>query len=151
MKFNYINKKTITIALAGVIALTPLSACSYQTNEDGAIELVTNVSFDTLSSSRVVILKTKGDVKVYISNEHSDYSYNDILTDKTIYQINNRTEEVSSDYEGIEFICEESVMPYLLIYDYIKESYTKEDIVNLIKNIENDYYKTLIEKVKTYE
>ena len=120
MKINFISKKMITLAIAGVVALTPLTACSYQTNEDGAVELVKNVSFDTLSSSRVVILKTKGDVKVYISSEHSDYSYNDILTDKIIYQISDSTEEVLPNYEGIELVCEESVMPYLLIYDYIK-------------------------------
>ena len=117
MKINFISKKMITLAIAGVVALTPLTACSYQTNEDGAVELVKNVSFDTLSSSRVVILKTKGDVKVYISSEHGHYSYNDILTDKIIYQISDRTEEVLPDYEGIEFVCEESVMPYLLIYE----------------------------------
>ena len=153
MKLNYISKKATSIVLGTVVLVTPimLTGCSnYYTNENGEVELIKNISYSTLCECEIIALKTKGEVKLFIteihSSRHDGDCYHDILTDQEVY-----SKSDDENYEEIELISEEKVMPYLLVYDLIKDSYTKEDIEGLIKNIKEDYYDFLIEKIKVYE
>ena len=148
MKINYVSKKFLAILLGGTMVLTHmmLASCSnYETNEQGEVELVKNISYEVLSEDYVITVKVKDEIKLYIADHHSGDSreyYNDVLTNKEVY---------STKSEDVILISEENLMPYLLIYDMVKDSYTKEDINSLIENIKKDYYDFLIEKVKAYK
>lgn len=149
MKINYMSRKMIALALAGIAIMTPLTACNYSKNENGEVELSSAFDYSIVRKFEVTCLKVKGKEVLYLTRHHgAGCKYYDIFTDKLIYH--NPEHNEGEHFDEMEFVSSEGLIQYLIIYNKLKANYNKEDLEELYENIKNDYYSE-IEKVKTYE
>lgn len=150
MKVNNINKRLIAGMLGGVMLATPLTltgcgSYEYVTDTDGSVKLDSDkmYPYNDVKDLRLINVKTKINENLYLvySNKYFftgiPMDYHDVFTGKEI--IHNNSNGVVTT-EGVELLSEESVEQYLISYDMLKESYSVEDLKDLLEKIKQDVY-----------
>lgn len=139
MKIKNINKKVLAGLLGFTILTTPLglTACGHELNE-------TKNSYEDVNDYVVITLDTKNGKTIWLTKEDDfldNYyvkrcNYFDVFNGENIL----KTKEDKSQIEGVEIINKENFQQYLIAYDCIQNSYTKEEIEELFERIKTDFY-----------
>ena len=142
-----IYKPMLAIAASAVLVTTSLVGCvegpqqfTYGTSSTGEVEVSGYIDYDLLKQYEVVELTIYDKTEVYIAekirltNRFAGFSeyYVNILNGHRIFdkEDNNENKSIKS-LGGIE--------DCLLYYNMIKQSYTKEDVEELLSKIKEDY------------
>lgn len=155
--FKYINKKIIAGLMAGTIMLS-LSGCGepkYKEITTGIYELDGSVSLNDLKKYLLLELKINDKTDLYLAYEEKLYEdgtkINNLATgyyyeyinvfDKTVlytyYRDNQKSESVQNENTLINVY--ENIEDYLVQFNEIKSSYTKEDLERILNRIKQNW------------
>lgn len=140
MKNLRINKRLFASILSFTMITTSLVGCSsepferfsYETLEDGTVECIGRINYELLKKYEVVELTIFDKKELYVVQKSgtSRYYFN-IENSLRIYNIDN-------DDSNKKITSLGKVEDYLLYYDMVKESYSIEDVENLLFMIKED-------------
>lgn len=162
-----INKRFIATSIALTLLPSVLTGCrnglEYQENENGQVIVNGNISYNTLKNYYFIEIDNPDfdNTEYYIAQRESIkpleniiYTYTDVLTNKEIF----RRKENNNEYfdEGLfandivtnrKFIKEIKVEDYLLSENFIKNTYTVDEIKQILEAIkENEQSKKLVKE-----
>lgn len=139
MKIKNINKKILAGILGVTMLTTPLglTACGHELNE-------TKNSYEDVNDYFVITLDTKNGKTIWLTEEEQFFgpglsngcNYHNVFNGEKIFY----TEDDKSQIEGVELISKENFQQYLIGYDCVQNSYTKEEIEDLFQRIKTDFY-----------
>ena len=135
MKIKNINKKLLAGILGFTILTTPLglTACGHELNE-------TKNRYEDVNDYVVITLETKNGKTIWLTEEIFDIwkgnKYYNVLNGEEIFIIIGDKSQI----EGVELVSKEKLQQYLIGYDCVQNSYTKEEIEDLFERIKTDFY-----------
>ena len=137
----------LAIAASAVLVTTSLVGCtsgprnfSYGTSSTGEVVVSGYIAHELLKTYEVVELTIYDKTEVYIAGKPIGDSrvgndkeyYVNVLNDYKIFDKNDKNENKTIKSLGVVEDC-------LLYYNMIKNSYTKEDVEELLSKIKDDY------------
>lgn len=139
----------LAVLLAGGIGITmykhhnsPKKSFHYEVTRDGKIQVSGRVKFKEVKKNWYLLEKelNNGESKLYIVDKSITDNLINIRTDQSI--------GISNKYNTGEFVDEtvlniEHLEPYLITYDMVYDSYTLEDMDQLLGLIEANYEYTI--------
>ena len=142
------KKKLLTYSLVAGLGLSTLTGCesdfSYNTGDNGQIEVSDTISYNNLAKCRFLVLHyPNNNMQLYMAkkvsyrkNGNLYKNYYDIETNQRLLLIINDSSE--KDY-GLESYEEFSVENFLIEHKYQKNEYTIEDIRKYINEFKEEY------------
>ena len=141
MKINFVNRKLISAALAFTMCTTVLTGCDkyfkYEEQEDGQVLATGQMSYDTLSSCKVIEVNVIDKSVLYLARKEvekndNNFSYYDLFTNLKIYSSQDNNDRIS-------VVNEYRLGDYLVNLNYLKKNYTEEDLTKILDSINEDY------------
>ena len=160
--FKYINKKMLAGILVGAITFS-VAGCgceakpNYVETSKGVYELSNSIDFSELKDYQLVEMKVDNKVDLYVTYQKQknvggvyyspDYitMYYNVLNNEIIYTIYdvNQEDDVNQEENSIKnentLLKEENMFDYLIAYNEIQDSYTKEDIERILGKVKKDW------------
>lgn len=153
IKLKKINTRLISSLLVVTLVATPLVGCVenrlvYEVDESGKIVALENIKYEYLKKYKLVVFGSLEEIKFCIVDVRSKgnragvdsyVEYYDVFNNELIYSTN-----IESD---LKIIKEQELNDYLVLFDFIKKDYSKDDLEKLLELIEEDFNKN-VEKQK---
>lgn len=143
-----INKKLIAGTLAMTLVMVPMFGCTneqytkfeYCVNEHGGYTYSGVLLYSTIKDYKVVVLEKNDNYSIYIVSavDGSDISKNNYR--KEFYNIfgGNCIYDIQKDTD-LNVVSEELLSDYLVVYDKVQNSYSAEEIEEILEQIKIDY------------
>lgn len=161
LNFKYINKKMLAGIMVGAVAFS-IAGCgceaksNYVEISEGVYELSNSIDFSELKDYQLVEMKVDNKVDLYVTYQKEkifdgvyidgvtyslDYitMYYNVLNNEIIYTNYDIDQKENSIKNENTLLKEENMFDYLIAYNEIQDSYTKEDIERILGKIKKDW------------
>lgn len=157
LKIQYINKKMLAGIMLGAVAFS-IAGCgceaksNYVEISEGVYELSNSIYFDDLKTYQLVEMKVDGKVDLYITEKNTKtlavyyakksaqlVTYHNVLNNEIIYTVYDDSKKENNVENKNTLLKEENMFDYLIAYNEIQDSYTKEDIERILGKIKEDW------------
>lgn len=155
--FKYINKKMLAGIMVGAITFS-VAGCgceakpNYVETSKGVYELSNSIDFSELKDYQLVEMKVDGKVDLYITEKNTKtlavyyakksaqlVTYHNVLNNEIIYTVYDDPKKENNVENKNTLLKEENMFDYLIAYNEIQDSYTKEDIERILGKIKKDW------------
>lgn len=146
MRINNINKKVFASLLSFTMITTSVSGCA-ETKAQSKLQEDDTISYDSLTGCyKIVELDVMGETKIYLARESINIpvrTYNPVFTyyydafsNTLLYSEKNGV--ATTNDSNVILVSKNNVKDYLLHYDMLQESYTSEELEELLDKIKED-------------
>lgn len=150
-KILNINKRLISGGLSLTLVTLSLTGCGtngrleYEINEHGDNVCVSEASYDYLKECKVLVFEKNSKIMVCLAKEvnydtyYNNYTaYYNIFGEQEIYRDGrDGNEKINS----LKLLSNEPFVNYLIEYDKIKDTYTEQELKEIVDMIRDDYQK----------
>ena len=136
MKTKNINKKLLAGLISAVMITTPLGLTACELPHELHYD---NNSYDYVSTLKVVEIETLNSKSIWLTS-NNNYGYKKDYFDSFSGQQIFSTEEDSVVTSGVKLIREENFNEYLITYNRVQKSYSKDELEEIVNQIKQDVY-----------
>ncbi len=155
---NHVNYKLLAGALVLTVLTAPLVGCSdsnndfeYNRNSQGQYEVIGTIDYGFLKECYFTVFKDNNfdTTEFYITNRISDkshsivygYEYVDILSGKEVFSRNIDSDISNKEKNNINLVTEIKLEDYLYSLEKVKNTYTSDDVEEILLLIKTEYSK----------